>query len=88
MFIACAMTALLSDCFPTFKSTDFLQDGEAAGRTMATVFKTTTAIAAGRNHAIRAGTSLDLSKGNLQTGQWVVFVHVLFLALVLMLQQS
>lgn len=79
-FIVCvggAVTALLSSTFPTLKTTDLLQDREAAGRSLADITKATVAMAAGRDNTVWAGALLDLSKGDLQTGQRVFSVFVL-----------
>lgn len=78
MRMGCAVTALLSGTFPAFKATDFLQDRETAGGALDVIAKATTATAIGGGDTlIRAGASLDLGKGDLQTSQWVFSVFVL-----------
>lgn len=89
-FVVCvggAVTALLSTAFPTLKMTDLLQDRETVSRSLAAITKATVAMATGRHKTVRAGASLDLCEGNLQTGQWVFSVFVpLSVVLVLILQ--
>lgn len=78
VYMARAVTALLSGSFPTLETTDFLQDREAAGRSVAVITKAIVALAIGRDDTfIRAGASLDLGEGDLQTGQRMFFVFVL-----------
>lgn len=71
-----AVTALLSSAFMALEATDLLQDREAAGWSLATITQAAVAMAAGRDNTAGAGASLDLSEGNLQTGQWVFSVFV------------
>lgn len=78
-FVVClggAVTALLSGAFLMLKTTDLLQDREAAGRSLAAITKDTVAMATGGDDAVGAGASLDLCEGDLQTGQWVFSVFV------------
>lgn len=65
------VTALLSCTFPTLKPTDFLQDREFAGRFLAAITDTTVTMATGRDNTVGAVASLDLSEGDVQTGQRV-----------------
>lgn len=71
------MTALLPGAFPTLKATDLLQDREAAYRSLAAIANAAVAMATCRDDTVGARASLDLSKGDLQTGQWVFSVFVL-----------
>lgn len=90
-FIVCAggaVTALLSGTFLTLKVTDFLQNRDAACRSLAAISKATVAMATGRDNTVWAGTSLDLSEGNLQTGQGVFSVFVLLYVLHVMVLQG
>lgn len=83
------MAALLSSSFSPLKPTNLLQHRQAVGWSMATVSIATVALATFcRNHTVRAGTLLDLSQGNLQTGQWIipVIVPVFVVSLQMVLQ--
>lgn len=71
-----AVTALLSSAFMALETADLLQDREAAGWSLATITQAAVAMATGRDNTIGAGASLDLSEGDLQTGQWVFPVFV------------
>lgn len=80
-FILCiggAVTALLSGTFPTLETTDLLQDRKAAGRSLVDITKAAAAVAALRDNTVGAGGLLDLCEGDLQTGQRVFSVYVLF----------
>lgn len=69
-----AVTALLSGTFPTLETTDLLQDRQAAGWSLSAINTATVAVVTGRDNTVGAGTLLDLSKGDLQTGQRVFSV--------------
>lgn len=69
-----AVTALLSVALLTFEATDFLQNREAASGPLGGI-------------AFRAAAPLDLGKGELQAGQWVLFV-LLSVVPVLVLQSG
>lgn len=71
-----AVTALLPTTFPTLETADLLQDGEAAGGSLAAVTKATVTMATGGDNAVGAGALLDLGKGDLKAGQWVFSVFV------------
>lgn len=71
-----ALTALLSGAFPTFETTDLLQDREATGRSLAAITRATVAMAARRGDTVGARALLDFGKGDLQAGQWVFSVFV------------
>lgn len=71
------MTALLPGAVPTLKATDLLQDREAAYRSLAAFANAAVAMATCRDDTVGARASVDLSKGDLQTGQWVFSVLVL-----------
>lgn len=75
--MAGVVTVLLSTTFTTLKPTDLLQDREAAGRSLVAFADITVTMATSRGNTFRAGTSLDLGEGVLQTGQWVFSVSVL-----------
>ncbi len=75
-FAGGAVTALLSGAFLMLKTTDLLQDREAAGRSLAVITKDTVAMATGGDNTVGAGASLDLGEGDLQTGQWVFSIFV------------
>lgn len=59
-----AEAAQLPSVSPPLKVTDFLQNREAAGRTLAAVW------------AVGNGAALDLGQGDLQAGQRVIAVRV------------
>lgn len=88
MSVAGAVTVWLSSTFTTLKPTDLLQDREAAGRSLVAFSDIAVTMAASRGNAFGRGTSLDLSEGVLQTGQWVLSVSVLLSLLPLVVLQS
>lgn len=74
MCVGGAVTALLSGTFPTLETTDLLQDRQAAGWSLSAINTATVAMVTGRDNTVGAGTLLDLSEGDLQTGQRVFLV--------------
>lgn len=70
-----AVTALLSVALLTFEATDFLQNREAASGPLG-------------GNVFRAAAPLDLGKGELQAGQWVLFVFVLLSVVPVLVVQS
>lgn len=81
------MTTMFSCAFPALETTDLLQDREAAGRSLTAITEATTALGTGRDK-IRAGTSLNFGKGNLQASQWVFSVFVLLSVVPVLILQS
>lgn len=88
-FVLCvggAVTALL--CGATLEAADLLQDREAAVRSLAAITLATIAMATGGGNTVGAGASLDLGKGDLQTGQWMFSVFVMLSVVPVLVLQS
>lgn len=88
-FVLCvggAVTALL--CGATLEAADLLQDREAAVRSLAAITLATITMATGGGNTAGAGASLDLGKGDLQTGQWMFSVFVMLSVVPVLVLQS